>query len=315
MNVKKSIRLFFQLLAFAPIIAFVYFNIYVIPENNFGLLKEYTEGWQKKTLEPGFHWLWTGFVPEKWKLVNVDRNPPAINIQFNKGLQFTDYLELSKAYRVQLDLRVQYQVTQKNIFKLLDFLDDDPYKISQFVEKRILNLLELKFLEFYKNDNDIPALQAKFSEFLNSQVAGGFTAIFQNVMADEGMKLTRLQIERIYIPNKEIYLAQINNIDELFDARRKAFINKVMAQAQTDSQRMQYKANQDDAMATSRIIQQNSSILEYIKYKKMNPKAKIIIIDESNKSNSSLGQSVINNHTKIPHNNSNSKDGYLPPIK
>ena len=280
------IQNFFKGLALASILTIPYFNIFVVPDSQIGILKEKIQGFEKKPLLPGYHWVWTGFVPEKWDFFLIDTFPKVIQVDFKKGLTYTDYLDLSDIYRFQINLKIRYKVQKEGIYHLLEILENDISKLSNFITKRIQILLEFKYFEFYKSDSDIPLLKAKFQNYFSlGRKKGLFYEDFQKIFKKEKLKLEYWEILKLYVPDKSMYQAQIQSLDLIFQAQRSALVSKIHTESKIFEKRLFNNVEIEKARKMSDVLSQNSQVLEYLSIEKLNPYAKIIISNKSNDRN------------------------------
>lgn len=298
----QALRRILQLSVFAAVGTVIYFNIYVVPENRYGLLKEQTTGWQKPALEPGYHWLFTGFVPEKWQLYLLEKDPPAQIVEFKQGLQFTEYLGLDESFSVQLRLRLKYRIPQHSVFTLMRFIDNKPAYITQLVDQRLQILLEKKFYEFYQQEADIPRLRSSLLDYL--QNTGDNDSLFQqdfrksfNYDGKPMIELQRWEVLKLYVPDAEIYRQQTANIQEIFQARRQASVMKIIASARADQKRFLGDANYDNAEKFSKLISQYPQVLQYLEIENLSKEAKVIIMRGLGEYANKVGSGIAADHT------------------
>ncbi|MDH5719087.1 MAG: hypothetical protein OEZ13_00560 [Spirochaetia bacterium] len=283
-----------------------------VPYGYSGILYEKIDGWQKPPLEEGYHWISTGFIPEKWKLYLVDLSPPAITVDYSKGLKYSGYLKLSEAFNLQISLRVKYTINQESSYQLLEYLEGDIASLSERIREKIKILLDFKFYEFYKEQTDIPVLRVKFLDYLTAnREENSFSADFKNIFSHEKINLIKIDVLKTYVPDEDIYAEQIKNIGELFKARREASINKIFNESAVEKIRFENEAAVEKARKISELIKENPAILDYLKFEEINKNTKVVYIDgESKKSNvnRSLGVSSSNEAS------SEDTEGKVPPL-
>ena len=148
------------------LLSFIHLNIVAIPNAHVGLLKEKTRGWDKIYLTQGYHWIWTYFIPLKWKLHLLDLEPPVMRVKFQSPLKYSRYLQLSDVFDVLVEMEIQYKIDTNKIRSLLQSLDEEVDQLSNYVKEKITLLLELKYLEYYSSDRDIPLIKAKMSNYI-----------------------------------------------------------------------------------------------------------------------------------------------------
>ncbi len=315
------LQFFFSSLFFACIISMVYSNILVVPDGHVGFLKERTYGWAKDSLKPGYHWIWTAFIPLKWSFYLIDTTPPVVHINFKMPLRYTKYLELSNVFRTQIEIKVQYHLNQKSIIKLIKSLNENIDMLEPYIKEKINIFLKVKYFEFYKSSIDIPLLKIKLTKYINSNSqTDSFTSDWRKIFTPYGIELIKFDLLRVYVPDYSLYQAQIQNLDQFLDARRQALLKSIDAETNIYILKLRHQAELEKAKTVLELLNKNPDILEYLKYQELNPKTSIIRIEsEKGSSFKTLGSSM---SKKYPATNDdedsalfkNDQIGQIPPI-
>ena len=312
--VSRLLKVTVRLLAVSAIGATLYLNVLVVPFGHSGILFEKTDGWQEPPLEEGYHFIWTGFVPEKWKLYLVDLSPPSLSVDFSKGLKYSKYLQLSEAFDVQISLRIKYGISEKSSYELLEFLDGNIAALPELIREKIKILLEFKLYEFYKQQSDIPILKAKFADYLTAnRNENSFSADWKTMFTHEKIELVKAETLKIYIPDEDIYIEQIKNIGDLFKARREASVNQIFNISEVEKIRLENEADVEKARKISELIKDNPAILEYLKFEEINKNTKVVYIEEGSRNSSTNGTRVRDD--KQDDDPETNKEGKVPPLR
>ncbi len=259
-------------------------NLLIVPDGNVGLLKERTEGWSDTVLEPGYHWVWTAFVPLKWKLYLVNLLPPTLSVHFKTPLRYTEYLELSNIFRVQVDLKIQFSLDEANIYSLIQFLDENIHNLNPYIQERVEIILKLKFFELYKRDTDILTLKTKITEYLNSKdEVNSFRSDWKNIFSAEGIQLRKLNLLKVYVPDYSLYRAQLQNLNQFLNAQRQMILKNINAKAETHLLKLRNQVELEKTREVLKLLKKNPLILEYLKYQELNPKTSVIRIESERK--------------------------------
>jgi len=310
--IARLIKRFFQFLVIAIFFTIIYSNIIIIPKRGIGILKDKVDGYQKPILQSGYHWVWTMFVPGKYKLIQLNTSSQALNFSYKNKLKFTDYLNLSENYNVEISLRLRYKIQKKTIFQLLSKFNDNLNDITPFINKKLQYLMDSKFSEFYEKENDIPLLKKKFINYflLKKNEKSTFEENWNSIFEKEKIILEQIELDKIYIPNYEIYKLQTNNVQQISQARRKALTNRIIAESINFKRKLKNKAEIDKSIKYSDLIRANPKLIDYLKIEKLNKKAKIIIVTDPHYS-----QSFINSNDSSNKSIKKNEEGYVAPIK
>ena len=275
------LKFIFNLLAVSSLLTFIYFQFITVPAGYLGFLKSRSDGWQQQALQAGWHWRPLAFLPDQYEVFLVEKNPPPLDVNFKKGLQYTDYLGLSDVFRLQLKLRLHYTISEEAAFYLLTQIDDDVNSWPMIIKSRLESQLDKKFNEFYTSNRAINNLEANYDEYFRAD--GAFASDWQTIFSEEKLNLTRWRLLKNYAPDAALYLAQTQNINQVFTARRQAVIARIAAQSKAYEKNVLNKTELDKAENFSKLIKQNKDLLKYYSIEKMNPRAKVIISGGGNR--------------------------------
>ena len=172
--------------------------------------------------------------------------------------------------------------------------------------------MDSKFSEFYEKENDIPLLKKKFINYflLKKNEKSTFEENWNSIFEKEKIILEQIELDKIYIPNYEIYKLQTNNVQQISQARRKALTNRIIAESINFKRKLKNKAEIDKSIKYSDLIRANPKLIDYLKIEKLNKKAKIIIVTDPHYS-----QSFINSNDSSNKSIKKNEEGYVAPIK
>ena len=272
-------KLIFILLSLSAIATAASHNLITVPAGHVAVLKEQTLGWQKPHLQPGNHWIWGGFVPEKYRVYFINLQPNHVLVDFKKGLEYTDYLGLSDTFRVQVSFQLKYQVDEKVVDQLLQNFSENVNDWQEMIVNRARTLVELRFFDFYQTDEDISKLPVSFKNYLQGNGEVTFGSDFAKAFENDGIKLNRLHIEKVYAPNASIYLEQARNVDEIFAARRQAQVQKIFAEAEVYKKEKFDFLDIEKARHFSGLLRENPDVKDYYHIEKLNKLARVIVIE------------------------------------
>ncbi len=270
--ILRLFRLVMQSAAIAALATPVYLNFYNVPSGHHGLLKESTLGWQFPPLGPGRHWLWTGFVPDKWQLITVPIHPPPLEIAFQQGLRFTDVLDLDDQFRIRVNMRVFVRIEADSLPVWLRLTGENPAKITTILEERLKAILQNRILELYRSDSDIPRLAAALQNYLLKSAEAPFAADWQRILTEQDVLLAHLEsweVQQIYVPDAAAYAMQTRNMAEVFAARRKALTENIFARARVYEKQLSYRAEREHLEDLRELLQANPSLRDYLKYDRL----------------------------------------------
>lgn len=282
--VLSFLRSFSFLAVISAFSAIVYFNVYTVKADHIGLLKEQTLGYQKQILEPGYHWLWTGFIPQKWTLLTINTRPPVLRVNYEQSLRYSEYLNLSDTFNVKLSLDIRYILPRERIFELMNLLDHRSSDINVFIEERIQTQLDRLFYEIYRTENDINRIRPEITQYfqVTDPADSPFVNDWQRLFTHNGSLLVNLEkwnLRDIYVPDPVVYREQTRNINRIFEARRRAAVAKIYSEADVYHKKLQNQAELSKSREYSELLRNNPSILDYLKIERLNPEADVILYD------------------------------------
>ena len=207
----------------------------VVPAGHVALLKEKVKGWQSHFFRPGYHWISTNFIPEKWRIYYVNMNPPHKNMSFFFPLKYARYLKLSDEFSIQLTLQIRYKIEEKSIFKLADKLDQNIAHVDEYIQKKVKGLLRLKFIEYYRSEKDIPFIRPKILSYfrnltskeiqddrsLQKDQADKFIDDWNFIFQEYSIQLVNFKLLDISIPDRTLYSMHLKNLDQIMASHQK----------------------------------------------------------------------------------------------
>lgn len=254
-----------------------YLNIYEVPVGSHGLVLEKTAGLQKPLLQPGRHWMWSGFIPEKWKFIIVDADPAALEIQFKKPLSYTRHLKNRELFNIKLSAQVKYRLSEKSIYFFYEYFDGDFDKIKEYINQRVALILEIKFLDSYQNIQDLPGLSAAFRSYFIEET--GFANDWKKIFEPAGIELTRHELITIDVPELELYRKHLQYSDAYLNAQREAEINNILATAHAYKIRVTGQAELEKAENFAQLLRKYPELIKYYRIEKYSKGSKVIVVD------------------------------------
>ena len=276
--------LFFSLIS-ACFASLIYLNLIIVPEGNIAFLKDRVKGWESIFLEPGYHWIWTGFIPNQWKIYFIPTVPVSLKVEFSAPLRYTKYLQLPDTFESKIQMKIKYQVNKEKIRKNLFSLNEKINGMDNYIQEKINIIIQLRYFEFYQTDRDIPFLEARFNRYIqtpNNQ--NSFALDWKKVFDEDGIELVKYNLIKIYIPDYNLYTAHLRNLDQYIIAKRKAFFKSLEAQAEAKANSIKNRAELEKAEKVLNLIGRDPRILEYLKYENLNPKTTVIRIEREGNS-------------------------------
>lgn len=262
----KFIRRLFQIGAVSLLAAAISLCFVTVPAGHFGVAIEKTEGFQGKIFDAGTHFLWSGFVPGKWKILNIPSETVSYVIPYSQNLRLTEYLQLGDQFRIRLQLLIDAKFKKDQVALLLKTTDGSPQNFQAFLEKSVHHLIESRFLDVYENDtlSDLPvrfrnyfAYEGQFKEDLQS--------IFTNPESDF-FSIEKWEIRSLYVPDNELYRRHVLNLDQVANARREALIQSIFSRSATEDMRIENTAKIDYVKMLGDLLKMNPAAEEALKW-------------------------------------------------
>ncbi len=273
---------FFRYLIFgitlAAISTTLYLNVIVIPEGHAGVLTEKTQGPQFPAMKPGYHWLWSGFVPGKWTLRTVDMKPPSLEVRYSEPLKYAQLLPDRDYFTIHTGIRVNYELTDRSLEFFWQYLDANPETIHRYLQERVRIMLQMALLKYYQSAQDLSSLAEKLR--LTFFEGGEFEKQWSDIFNKAGIVLQNVEVLEIKAPDREIYLSQISDQNRILAARREALILNIRAEAETDRKRLMDQAELEKAEKMAALMEQYPDLLEYYRIEKLYPHAAVTIVDQ-----------------------------------
>jgi len=309
-------RIIFQLITFALLLSALYQNIYTVPDQYKGLLVEKTEGVQDNFLQPGYHWVWTGFVPEKWKLHLVRTTPDAIRVELHQPLPYSEYLNLPDIFSTEISLNVKYRLNDSSLHYFWDYFHDQIANSDVYILERIKLLVQFEYLEALKRPTDLNGLKKHFQRYFSEQ--GLFADHWREMFESEKIELVSWELLQVKVPPADIYQMHLGDLRFVASAYRDATVKRILALTELELDRLKGEADIEKAEQFSKLLEKNSNILEYYEIEKLSPDATQIIIDRDKRSTKKTTREKPTKTTtpeKTPQPPAdNDRTGTLPPI-
>lgn len=279
----RAVPFFLQALAIALILAVVYLNIYTVPFGYYGLLKEAVLGFELPALKPGRHWLWTGFVPEKWELYLLPINPPPWEFELNHNLRYSEFLGLGKSGEIYLRLRLYVKLPEEALEEWLKLTGNEPHKFLEFAKSRLMILLKSKIYEWYQKEEDLRNLEMKIRNYFFYTENSPFLKDFQEIMLENQkllLKLERFDFLELKIPDYGLYEKQSRNLEEIDTFRRLALREKLLAEVRVLEKQLKDKAEREHLEKLAELFNKYPALQSYLRNQNLLEKGIKIILPE-----------------------------------
>lgn len=288
----------FQILALACVLTVLYLNVIIVPESHAGVLVEKTSGIQKPLLKPGYHWNWTGFVPFKWNLYNINLNPPVEKIHIKQPLRYGRYLEDADIFSINLHINIKYQLKEDSVYFFWNFLNKKIPDYKNYIHDRVRLMVELFLNESYRREEDVAYLNAFLRKYISNE--GRFKQDWDAIFKDEYVELIQFEIAGIQIPEAAVYFENIKNIDKIFQARREATVKRLLAEASVYEKNLMDQAELEKTEKFGEIMKKYPDIIKYYQIEKLNPKANIFIVNDQIRKDEIIKESIPKSTQETP---------------
>ena len=224
--------------------------------------------------------MWTYFIPLKWELYLINLEPPSVRIKFQTPLRYSSYLRLSDLFDVKVEIKMQYRIDENRIPILLKSLNREIIRLNKHIHEKVSMLLQSKYLDYYRSSKDIPLLKARFSRYIQNQSAkNSLYSDCQKIFDPIGIEILRSDLIKVYVPDADLYQAQIADLESIVQARKKTLLKNVDREAEVFALREKNKLELQKASEVLKLIRDDPRILEYFKYQNLNPKTTVIRIE------------------------------------
>ncbi|MCS6985538.1 MAG: hypothetical protein NZM25_10500 [Leptospiraceae bacterium] len=265
---KRLAQLSLEALALASIFGIAYFNIYTVPSGYYGLLKERALGFEFPVLKEGRHWLWTGFVPDKWQLYLIPIQSPPMEFVFRHKLRYSEFLLLGEEGEILLKLRVSYAIPEEALPLWLRLTGGEIDKIPHLIMARVQLQLKEKMYSWYQKDDDLRTLDKKILSYFAQKEKAEFVIDFQNFLQEGEISLCQLlsfELLELKIPDFGLYELQSRNIEEVNRFRREALRNKILLEERILEKQMMDKLEREHYEKLAEVLRRYPNLVEYFK--------------------------------------------------
>ena len=277
--INKIFQNFFRILAIAAFGTVGYLNVIVVPTGHTVLLVDQTDGVQKPYLKPGYHWNWTGFVPQKWKLYTIDMAPPPLSVKLVHYLPYTEYLKQPEKYAYHINIKIQFKLSDKSLDYFWHLLDDNINNYTKNIEEILKLHLQTVMLNGLKTETTINGTNIFLrTYFIQNR---GVETAWNDIFPKQKLDLIRYEVLRLDSPDQDRYENQIKDIDRILEAEKNSVIHNITAQSRLLETSLKNQADLDKAQKFSKMIRNNPAILEYYKIEKINPEAQIYVVPQN----------------------------------
>ena len=282
---KKFFKIFFFLTLITallvPVGYVVYHNIFIIPHDKIGFLRDYTKGIEDKKLQPGLHWRFSGFIPNKWQLIILPDKQDLLDVEFDRKIRFAEFFpELEELFRINMQIVIEYSYIEEKIPSLLKKFQYKRENIEDWLRKTAIQIIENNFLKFQNYDSTV-AMQEELESFMESKEEGNFFYRIQKKLQERkiAIVISDVFVDSIQFPDEKTYQLQIEKIDSIFAAKIQAEVNRTLEGAKIRAKQKEYQLNIEEAKEALKLIDKQPLVLEYFKYRLMNPNADIVVLD------------------------------------
>ena len=127
--------------------------------------------------------------------------------------------------------------------------------------------------------------------------------------------IKNIDLIELKIPERNLYLAQTQNIAEVMQAERKALLNQIEAESALAIDRKKNIEDLRKAEKISELIKENPQIIEYYKVEKLAGKAGTFILDASSNHQRANSNTILGSEHVDKNKNQDESGGQTAPIK
>ncbi|GEM_PF-2886142 len=275
-------RFFFQSIFTGLLLAAALLSFVKVPPGQNGILERVDQKKPPVILSPGNHFILTWFVPNRYTLTLLPAGIQIQKIETLLSLKYGDYLDLPDSYKIRLQYKLHYSIVPDNAPRFLhSILGGDPSLLRNIVKEKAESILRAKFPELYRSSGDIPFLFQRFHNYISADAQT--TESFQNQLAaafsiagKPGIKIEKVEILEISIPDAALYEQQLLSLLPLQQARTKALISKIENEAQRYAATKNLETETKRAEKYAQLIRKYPELLEFLRIDKLAPQASVI---------------------------------------
>ncbi len=275
-------RFFFQSIFTGLLLSATLLSFVKVPPGQNAILERVDQKKPPVVLTPGNHFIPTWFVPNSYTLYLLPAGIQMQKIETLLSLKYGDYLDLPDAYRIRLQFKLHYSLLPDNAPRFLhSILGGNPSLLPGIVAEKAGLIIRAKFPEMYKTSGDIPFLFQRFHNYISEDAQT--TDSFQNQLAaafsidgKQGIKIEKVEILEIAIPDAARYEQQLASLLPLQQARTKALISKIENEAQRYAANKNLETETMRAEKYAQLIRKYPELLEFLRIDKLAPQASVI---------------------------------------
>ena len=300
-------------LLFSCVATFIYLNVFVTPVDNISIIKNKTTGWKHEVYKAGYHWLWTGYIPNEWRVVHIPFNSSLQTIHTEYPLKYTEYFKITDIFKVKIRLQFKYILDKDHVLTLINTLDvSNSLNIDEAIKQELLNLLNLKLGELvYQSDTNLNILYAEMYKYIEKSLISDFNLLFP----DASVKINMVKVIYISLPNQNVYNFQLQNIERIHVAQLNTLIKSIESDADAYHKRLNNQIEMERLYQISELLKKTPQLIDYLRYQNLNPNTQVIQTEKNitsdTRSNTTNTPGVLYNKDTI---NEKLNTGVLLPI-
>jgi hypothetical protein len=286
-----AFRRAFQILALAAISTVIYQDVLLVPAGHTTFLQaQYSEsgidGSGFHAYSPGLAFVPTLFVPGRWRRYDLQVSPHVQEMTVKLALRFSAYLRMSDLFYVQARLRLEGEIQRTEAFAALKALEYRPTDRDKFVEEQLQFLAAEYFLEIAGDERALAVVKTRLAQFFANTNLAEIQKRLDRQLKGTWFKLRFIELRDLYVPDNELYAAQIRNLGEVAAADRKALLTQIEREADLAIDRKRNLEELNKAEKMGALISENPDLLDYYKIEKIAPRAGQVILDASTRDRS-----------------------------
>ncbi|MCS6971914.1 MAG: hypothetical protein NZL89_02730 [Leptospiraceae bacterium] len=276
-----------QLMAVASVATALYLNVLMVPAGHIVFLQMIAEAAEKPAYipyPPGYHFVWTLFVPGRWRRYQLEVAPRIQEISVRLPLRYSAYLRLNDLFYIRIRFRVTGKIEPQRAVAALEALQLRPTARDQFIEECFQLLLAEYYTGLAIDERKLGELRVRLANFLHNNNRDELQRRLDAILRDNWYRLENIELRELYVPDSELYLAQTRNLEEVAAADRKALLAQIAKESELAIERKRNQEQLAKAEKMAELIADNPAILEYYKIEKIVPQAAQVILDTAPRS-------------------------------
>lgn len=274
-----------QILAIASVGTVLYLNTLAVPTGFLVFLQARMGGGPDNSglyqYPPGYSFVWTLFVPGRWRRFVLETGPRTQEIRIKIPLRYSAYLRLNDLFYIQARLRLETEIDSALGREALKALQMRPTDRDRFVEESVQYLAADYFLNLNADERQLEKLKAQLADFFSNTNLPELQKRLDAQLRSSWLRLRSVDVRELYVPDSQVYGAQTRNLEEVANADRRALLTQIEKESELALERKRNMEELAKAEKMGALISENPAILDYYKIEKIAPRAGQVILDAS----------------------------------